>query len=217
VQLRLASRGPSSVRESGTRGRHPYALRGLIRCAACGRKMQGAWNRGRAHYRCRFPGEYALANKIEHPLAVYLREDAVLGPLDAWLATALAPASLRGALAKSEDLKPSVDPVVDAAHRRLTECDRKLARHRAALEAGAGPLLVAEWTNDVQRVRETAQAALDAARPVERARPPTSHEVTVMIDSLGACSASCAKRPRTTSATSIGSSVSRSPTSMKAG
>jgi site-specific DNA recombinase len=185
VQLRLASRGPSTPPESGTRGRHPYALRGLIRCVACGRKMHGAWNRGRAQYRCRFPGEYALANKIEHPLTVYLREDAVLGPLDAWLATALAPASLRAALARSEDLEPSVDPVVDAAHRQLTECDRKPARHRAALEAGADPLVVAEWTNDVQRVRDTAQATLNAARPVERARPLTPHEVTAMIDSLG--------------------------------
>jgi hypothetical protein len=184
VQLRLASRGPSTPRESGTRGRHPYALRGLIRCAACGRKMQGAWNRGRAQYRCRFPGEYALANKIEHPLAVYLREDAVLGPLDAWLATALALPHC-AALARSEDLEPSVDPVVDAAHRQLTECDRKPARHRAALEAGADPLVVAEWTNDVQRVRDTAQATLNAARPVERARPLTPHEVTAMIDSLG--------------------------------
>jgi site-specific DNA recombinase len=92
---------------------------------------------------------------------------------------------LRAALARSEDLEPSVDPVVDAAHRQLTECDRKPARHRAALEAGADPLVVAEWTNDVQRVRDTAQATLNAARPVERARPLTPHEVTAMIDSLG--------------------------------
>ena len=66
----------------------PDALRGLVRCSACGLKMQGTWNHDRAHYRCRLPSEYALANLIDHPAAVYLREDALLEPLDEWLATA---------------------------------------------------------------------------------------------------------------------------------
>jgi hypothetical protein len=46
--------------------------------------MQGNWNRGRAHYRCRFPNEYAVGNKADHPLTVYVREDAVLDPIDTW-------------------------------------------------------------------------------------------------------------------------------------
>jgi site-specific DNA recombinase len=32
--------------------------------------MQGNFNHGLPHYRCRFPNEYALANHIEHPRAV---------------------------------------------------------------------------------------------------------------------------------------------------
>jgi hypothetical protein len=34
-------------------------LRGLMFCGEWGRKMQGNWNHGKAHYRCRFPAEYA--------------------------------------------------------------------------------------------------------------------------------------------------------------
>ncbi|HET9878283.1 MAG TPA: zinc ribbon domain-containing protein, partial [Candidatus Limnocylindria bacterium] len=63
--------------------RHTYLLRGAFVCAACTRKMQGQWTHGEAYYRCRFPDEYALANHIQHPRNVYLREKHVLPPLDA--------------------------------------------------------------------------------------------------------------------------------------
>ncbi len=43
------------------------------------------------YYRCRFPAEYALANHVEHPLNVNLREDAVIGQVDGWLAREFAP------------------------------------------------------------------------------------------------------------------------------
>lgn len=46
--------------------RRPYALRKLLTCGLCGRKMQGSWNGGRARYRCRYPDQYALANRIQH-------------------------------------------------------------------------------------------------------------------------------------------------------
>jgi DNA invertase Pin-like site-specific DNA recombinase len=82
VARRLTTRGTTSSRNSMVRTRRPYALRGVLTCAACQRGMQGTWNHDRAHYRCRFPNEYAIANRIDHPLAVYVREDAVIGPLD---------------------------------------------------------------------------------------------------------------------------------------
>ena len=47
--------------------------------------MQGLWANAAPYYRCRFPAEYALANRVEHPLNVTLRQDAVLPRLDAWL------------------------------------------------------------------------------------------------------------------------------------
>jgi [acyl-carrier-protein] S-malonyltransferase len=63
-----------------------YVLRGRLRCALCGRLMQGTWNNADTYYRCRFPGAYAAANEIRHPRNVYLRERRLVGPLDAVLA-----------------------------------------------------------------------------------------------------------------------------------
>jgi hypothetical protein len=48
--------------------------------------MQGHWANRAPYYRCRFPVEYALANRLEHPRNVTLRQDALLRPLDEWLA-----------------------------------------------------------------------------------------------------------------------------------
>jgi hypothetical protein len=54
--------------------------------------MQGQHSHGVGYYRCRFPQEYALANSLEHPRNVYLREEALIDPLDRWLLQALSPA-----------------------------------------------------------------------------------------------------------------------------
>jgi site-specific DNA recombinase len=43
--------------------------------------MSGKWNNGQAYYLCRFPTEYALANRVSHPEHVYLTEADVLGQL----------------------------------------------------------------------------------------------------------------------------------------
>ncbi|MGH3570600.1 MAG: zinc ribbon domain-containing protein [Pseudonocardiaceae bacterium] len=159
VQLRLGSQGPTSTGRT-LRTQHHYALKGLMVCAACGRRMQGNWNHGRAHYRCRFPNEYAVGNKIDHPLTVYVRENAVLDPLDTWLAQAFAPHRIEQSLAALEHAQPDDAPAVEAARRTIAECERKLARHRAALEAGADPALVVAWIHQVQQQRTVAEARL---------------------------------------------------------
>jgi hypothetical protein len=48
--------------ERGCRSTRGYALRGLVRCGICGRKMQGSWNNGKPHYRCVFLSQYAAKN-----------------------------------------------------------------------------------------------------------------------------------------------------------
>lgn len=55
------------------RRQHIYALTSLVQCGLCGRRMAGSWNHDQAHYRCRFPSEYAGATG-KHPRWVYLRE-----------------------------------------------------------------------------------------------------------------------------------------------
>ena len=73
------------------RSQHAYALRGLLFCGICDRRMQGHWANAAPYYRCRFPSEYALANKRRPPAERHLRQDALLAPLDDWLASKFDP------------------------------------------------------------------------------------------------------------------------------
>jgi site-specific DNA recombinase len=51
----------------------------------------------------------------------------------------------------------------------IAECDRKLSRHRAALEAGADPAVVAGWIAEEQARKAEAEARLRRA-PAQRAQ-----------------------------------------------
>ena len=139
-----------------------YALRGLVFCGVC---QQGQWNHGHAHYRCRFPDEYALANNVEHPLNVYLREREVLPPLDEWLMLAFAPHRLIESIEAMYDSQPvdDRDSVRASAGRVVAESVRKIARYREALDAGADPVLVTGWIAEVQARRAEAEEQLSRA------------------------------------------------------
>jgi hypothetical protein len=64
------------------RGTHrTYLLQGLLCCALCGRRMEGAWNNGRANYRC----HHSRAVGSELPGSVFVREDRLLPHLGALL------------------------------------------------------------------------------------------------------------------------------------
>jgi hypothetical protein len=106
--------------------------------------MQGQHSHDAAYYRCRYPKEYALANHVRHPANVLLREDKILPVLDTWLVKVFAPHRIREMLhemaavqAASAPAGPS-EPDTDAAA-VIAECDAKLEKYRAALEAGVDP------------------------------------------------------------------------------
>lgn len=152
------------------RSPRPYLLRGLIYCGLCGRKMQGNWNNGRSHYRCRMTSDYALTDELDHPKAVYVREDAVLPLLDERIAELFAPANLddtvtllMGAQAASE----GDEARAEAARRKLEDCDHRLTKYRAALEAGADPVVVSGWLQEVQGERLAAERDLAACAPTD--------------------------------------------------
>lgn len=135
VQLLLRSRGQTSSRVTSRR-KHSYVFKGLIVHDTCGRRMQGNWNHDKPHYRCRYPSEYAIANKIDHSPTVYLREDQIIGPLDHWLAQIFAPDRIEHSLTTLAEAQPPHSPDVEVTRRLLTEQNRRLATYRQALEAG---------------------------------------------------------------------------------
>ncbi|WP_280719212.1 hypothetical protein [Kitasatospora sp. MAP5-34] len=138
--------------------------------------MESHWAHDEAYYRCRFPEQYALANRIEHPRNVYLREKDILGPLDHWLAKIFAPHRIDDTidfLTTVGGLTPTAEHTLSTEHAKKTikECDTKLTTHRAALEAGADPVLVAGWIAETQATRARAEAELRTARSARRAQP----------------------------------------------
>lgn len=70
-----------------------YLLSGLIRCAHCGKRLEAAWNNGRATYRCKHPDDAAPDNAGQSrpqplPRTLSVREDRILEHIPA-LAAAL--------------------------------------------------------------------------------------------------------------------------------
>ncbi|MDQ3904151.1 MAG: hypothetical protein M3300_01560 [Actinomycetota bacterium] len=127
-----------------------------------------------------------MGNKIDHPLTVYVRENAVLDPLDTWLAQAFAPHRIEQSLAALEHAQPDDAPAVEAARRTIAECERKLARHRAALEAGVDPALVVVWIHQVQQQRTVAEARLATLTSRHGANRRMSREdIHTMVNTLG--------------------------------
>ncbi|WP_326809417.1 recombinase family protein [Streptomyces sp. NBC_01775] len=171
-----------------------YALRGLLRCGQCDRKMQGNYNNGLPNYRCRYPAEYARSASLPHPLTVYVREGALLPALDAWIARTFAPGRLKQtlqALHQAQSMTtPAPGPALEVARRTLADCDRRIDRYRAAIDAGTNPALVTEWINKATADRNAAQRQIAAvtattATPTKIPRPLTEEQIAQVIKDLG--------------------------------
>jgi site-specific DNA recombinase len=143
----LAANGAGRQHRERHTTQHRYVLRSLLHCGLCNRRMQGQQSKQALYYRCRFPTEYGLANKVEHPRNIYLPERELLPPLDEWLAACFAPHHLTDTIEALHDAQPDivVAPAAVAAEQVIHDCDAKLTRYRAALEAGTDPQLVARW------------------------------------------------------------------------
>jgi len=172
------------------RSRHPYIFKSLVFCGVCRRKMQGQHSHGIAYYRCRFPQEYALTNKIDHPRNVIMREDILIAPLDTWLAQQFSPLQRRHTIATLVDqaaLGVPTPAAVTPIGPTVADCDAKLARYRAALEAGADPAVVAGWIAETQAERQLAEqrhqpATVEGSDELDRI---TEEEIVAIVEQLG--------------------------------
>jgi site-specific DNA recombinase len=187
VQAMIARRAQALAARKPHRAQHPYALRGCLWCALCGRRMQGHWANGTAYYRCRFPADYALPSEVQHPRSVYLRENQVLGQVDAWLARELAPHRLSQAIRALPDAQPGGSRASQApaeAAAKIAECNRKLARYRAALDAGASPATVAGWITETEA--EKARYVVGLRQSAKAPERMTEQEISSITGELAA-------------------------------
>ncbi len=180
-----------SVRSSQPRARRrhdtQYLLRGRVLSAVCGRRMTGAV-RGtdRRYYGCELRRGRPGAN-LEHPVDVYVREDALIDALDDWLDELFA---LDRATATSQLIVDAAahDPArqarVDQAQRTLSDARRRLSQHRAALDGGADAGAVTEWITEAAADERAAVAELDHLASEEPAAL-TSAEAFAVVNRFG--------------------------------
>jgi hypothetical protein len=71
-------RAARQTRDGRPRG---YLLSGLVRCGACGRRMDSHWVHGRAGYRCRHGHSSSRPRAADGPRYVYVREDLLVREL----------------------------------------------------------------------------------------------------------------------------------------
>ncbi|TDD62798.1 recombinase family protein, partial [Actinomadura rubrisoli] len=166
---RAQQRFTEAPRPDKPRQRHSkrcYPLKGTMWCGLCDRKMQAHHNGTATYYRCRFPEEYGLANKVAHPRNVYVREDHLLPELDRWLSRVLAPHRITETIRamNQAQLPTSTESAAEQARNKIKECDTKLERHRAALEAGGNSVTIARWVAETEAQKTAAEAQLREAR-----------------------------------------------------
>ena len=141
-----------------------------------------------AYYRCRFPAEYALANRVDHPMNVYLREADVLGHVDDWLAELFAPEAIDETVTQlaeqAEQLEdPAAQTRAEAASARIAEYDAQITRYRASIDAGGDPAVIGPWIAETQAKKVAAQAE---TRTATGRRQMTRDEIEAVVTALGA-------------------------------
>lgn len=172
-------RGPRTVAP----GRH-YLLSGLLRCAECGRRMQGQWHHEQAYYRCRFNDLYPGAEST-HPKSIAVRESQITAGLDTWLAS-LFDADHIDQTCDTLANASEPDPEVERRKRRLTdsiaECDQKLASYRKLIDEDPDIVPVAaKWIAETERERRGIQFELGRNVPGEAMSPS---QVRALVDAL---------------------------------
>jgi site-specific DNA recombinase len=137
------------------------------------------------------PNEYAHSAGFDHPINVYLREADLLPKLDAWLARLVSPANIEATCRRlaAAHAQPAghANPGLRAAQQVLADCQRKLARHRAALEAGGDPTVINQWIAEVTQQQRHAQRTLDELRAatVRRHQVIDPGMVRALLEELG--------------------------------
>ena len=66
AQAKLATKCAATPIVKPRRTPQPNLLRGMLFCGLCERGMQSQWLRDMSYYRCRFPDQYAIANRLAH-------------------------------------------------------------------------------------------------------------------------------------------------------
>lgn len=164
----------------GRRNGRLYPLRGRIRCALCGRRMEGTHQRHANWYRCRFEANRGAvaADVAGHPRALQIKEDVILDHLLEFMGRRLfGPDRLR---LLREDLARSVTEVwrdhhaeLDRLRLELEDLDRSLYRQSLRLEEHDDPNhpVVALATRRIEELSDRRASIEETIQTLEGRRP----------------------------------------------
>lgn len=166
-----------------------YALRGLLICAECGRRMQGnVINRtqgpARLGYRCVFRNEYP--GDENHPKSLFVAEKRILPVLDDWLRK-LSSKNLRATVAEMMDQTDLDDPQTPEVRRAriiANQAQAKLDRYLDAIEKGMDPALYVERSRTAQRELAAATAVIEGHSPGDEP-PVTEDQLRDLLERVG--------------------------------
>jgi site-specific DNA recombinase len=184
---RVAARmGTAPSRTRPRDAQHPYLLRGLLNCGICGRKLQGSARPSRAPggpprilYRCPLRSQRSLPADVEHPPSVYVREDAIVSKLDAWLAEIVTPE----ALAEAQLAPPEATARDTATKAAIADCDLRIERLLQSVEMAGMPM---EWVSKRIVELHNERARLEKTLPDRSQwRPLSPGEIKAMATALG--------------------------------
>jgi hypothetical protein len=120
----------------------------------------------------------------------YLREADVLPAIDSWLTVIFAPHRLTRTIAEMQAAQatpatPEPATLARDTQATLADCDARLARYQATLDAGGDPQTIAEWTRQVKAERAAALAR-DATQALRNpSRRLTDDDIRALITALG--------------------------------
>lgn len=145
--------------------------------------MQGNQAHGVLRYRCVTTQARAMpAYLADHPKAVYVREDAIVGPLDRWLGTELADPEWLPAMQEPE-------PLIEAQHARLRdrlgEIDKATGNLVAAIETGTDPALINPRLGQLRGEREIVAHQLAHLAAPQRLTPADVASLLAELGGLG--------------------------------
>src|SRR6266542_3075741 len=119
-----------------------------------------------------------------------LRETDLVPKLDTWLARLVSPANIettcRRLAAAHAPPAASDDVGLRAAQQALADRQRKLTRHRAALEAGGDPQVINQWIAETTQQQRQAQRTLHQLQAASTSRQPVDPAVVrALLAELG--------------------------------
>ena len=156
--------------------------------AVCQRRMQGQWINQAPYYRCRFPAEYALANKVDHPRNVYVREDAFDAQVNRWIAGLFDPSHVHETidLITAAQDSGTDDIAAEAAKAKIADANQRMARYKATIDAGGDPAEIGAWITEAKAQRVQAEAELRRATSKARITRQQIEELITMTADIAA-------------------------------